>query len=276
VQATFRNDGSEPLFVTPLEYVNGWRDLVNRVNIDVVPYTAGAVATVWTGPDVVSVNSGSTHKIVATPPSTIAAFVDVIAPVEDTDYLVPPGGGNPTVTIDSTEGTAITVSVVASATGNARIRNLQLRAQPFTANDPFQITSQSTASQDTYRRIQTYNYDAPWLDENTAVDLTKAIVQDNKDPRPGVRFTVSNLNATREAQQWGRKIGDRIRVVDTRSGIDLTGWIDRRETSILDAGKTVYTTYTVRAVTTGLVGTTEVFILNSTSQGVLDTNKLGY
>lgn len=277
VQATFRNSSTEPNFLTPLRLNNGWRDIVNKAEFSVTPVTKEAETVVWTYPEGrgVEIPSDTTVNVYAVAPSS-APFASVIAPVEDTDYtIVGSTFTAPTINVES--GSVIQITFTGSTAGNSKAVDLQLRGQPYEQQDDLIVIDESTASQDAFNRVSIASFNAgAAMDSNTATDLAAAIVADGEDPRAEMVFTVSNLNDTRAAAQWDREIGDRIRVVDTRSGIDQEAWLVRRRTDIQDGGKTVFTTYTARAVSTGLVGSTEIFILDSTDQGVLGTNKLGY
>ena len=108
------------------------------------------------------------------------------------------------------------------------------------------------------------------------------IIKDRKDPRRKVKLTIRSAigatNAdliTRLTQAYAREIGDRITITQTRSGLSLDFWIEHITHQIGEAGKWHQTTFLCEEVRDGVVAASDIFILNSVTQGVLGTNKLG-
>lgn len=269
-QVTFTND-SEPKYSIPLPYLPKWRDILNDITFVVNDYTLQATSVVWTYPfDTITLGASEVRKIIAT---GIVAFQSAVAPVEDTDFTID-AGAVASATLDRTSGQAVTITLTAGA-GGATISGLQLRADAISQSDTVEVNAQSTDSQNSYGK-RSFRRFAPWMPESVARDVAQELVNIQSEPNPIVRTLIANATTGRTDQQIRREIGDRITVTDTVSGLSTAFTIERIQHAIADAGKTFDTVFTARRVSTAALSSTDVFILNSASNGILNENKLGF
>jgi hypothetical protein len=178
------------------------------------------------------------------------------------------------VALDRTSGQSVTITLTAGA-GGATVEGLRLRANAVTQSDTVEILAESTSSQDAYGE-RSFTRFAPWMPENDARDIATEVVNVQSEPNPVSVLRVSNLNGQRRVQQYSREVGDRITVTDSVNSVTTQFTIERVLHDIQDAGQFHNTFFSARRISTAALGSTEVFILNSTSQGILNENKLGY
>lgn len=262
---------TEPRFTNPLEYRYGKRDIINEVTVDVTRYEVQPSTEIWTlGFDSLSIPSGSTRQIKVEP----GPFIGGITPTTD-DYTVAFGSID-SVSLDRDSGETATISVVASTTGDALLSSLRLRGQALQAADTVAAVASDTGSQDTYG-LQTWPLSTPWIaSQNLAQDFADAVLERYKEPTKRLGVTFLSATTEREDQQANRQVSDRITMDEARSGLAEDFWVETIDHAVIDGGKLWRTTFNVEETVAGLVGSSEVFILDSTSQGILGTNKLGY
>lgn len=265
VQATF-DSIAEPAIDQRLSYDVGWRDIFNYATCDItelivdndatVVYSDGATRNISTGQSqTINVNSS-------------VAFVDAITPVLDTDYLVQ--SGSVTVSLSRTSGQAVTITITAVST--ASVVGMQLRAYKLSTNRTVKVVSQDATSIARYR-LRTITVDAPFIGVNDAQAILDKLILARKDRLPIVAIGLVNANDTRIAQMLSRDLSDRVHLDIPEADIDSDFFIERIEHQI-SADKHVTTFGCEKAF--DAVTASELFILDSATQGVLGTNKLGY
>ena len=273
-QATFRNDdsgGTEPFYSIPLEYKPQWRNILNDVTLKINRYTENSTGQVWAYPfDTLTLDGSEVRVVKAT---GIIAFRNATAPTTD-DYTVT-AGSVASVALDRTSGQAVSITLTAGA-GGATVEGLRLRANSISQSDTVEVNAASTESQDEFAGVRSFRRFAPWMPEADARDVAQEMVNIQSNPNPLITMRVTNLNGTRRIQQQTREIGDKVTVIDNVAGTTGDYTVERKRDVVSDAGLTHDTFFTVRAISTGALGSTEVFILNSTSQGILNVNKLGF
>lgn len=309
-QSTWQSS-TEPHFGSIASFAFDKRDIINRVEVDVTRFEPQESTDVWThSAGSVVVPSGSTQQFKVQAPSVVGSqfigltgfpaliidqravsqvakqledfsglpslniFASAVDPTTE-DYSVSVGSVA-SIGFDRQSGGSATLSIAASTTGDLVLSSLKARAVPLRQSDAFSVISEDTASQDKYG-VLTYRLSTPWIaDSNLAQDLADAIVARYKNPTRRLALSFDSASTARTDQQVGRAVSDRVTVVDGRSGLNDPFWVEAVEHDVIDGGKLLRTTFNVEEAVAGLVGSTDVFILNSTSQGILGTNKLGY
>tara|TARA_R110000765_G_scaffold44065_1_gene91616 strand:- start:3867 stop:6023 length:2157 start_codon:yes stop_codon:yes gene_type:complete len=173
-----------------------------------------------------------------------------IVPVAAEDFVLTAGAVTPA--LDRTSGSSITLTLTAGAAGctldpmvdipdEDNILGIRLRAIPLEQTATGIAVSDDTTSQTAYevRGLQSYAT-INTISQADAQTLADALVADWKDPRP---LTVIRVNGDRDTKTLTsvleREISDRVRVLTTRGGIDITGWVERIDHTIGKRGVAV-------------------------------------
>ena len=228
IQTTFRGTGTEPLHSAPFAYDDGLKNVVNRCTVTVKRREAAALAAIWSlGIDaVLSASEVRTYTIRTSDGDPFTAALD---PVAGTDYTLGAGSVS-SATLSRTSGGNATLTITAGA-GGCTLLGLQVRAQAVDVTNTTTITDTiaATASQTQYG-LQTFTL--PIRAEITDVfaqAYANWVVDWFKNGRPTVSITVNNGTDSRLTAALARTMSDRIRVIESRSGLDAEFWIDRIE-----------------------------------------------
>jgi hypothetical protein len=269
-QATFRDTGSEPLLSAPLEYDQGWSDIVNDVSFDVDERNPeSALGVVWSSELSYFVPNGTTYTIVA---ASSDPFYGMITPVSGTDYQLRSGSVN--VTISRTQGLSTIISI--AATGDSVIDGLQVRGYLV----PVSRTVRATASDST--SITAYGRKAGPEDAGAAsLEDAKAIaalaVAYRKDPLPIVTFDVVGATGleTRLTQNLARDLSDRITVVEAELGLNRAFFVENLTHRVREAGLVHVTSYGCEAVSTNsaLDDPSTIFTFDHATRGKFGTGR---
>lgn len=269
-QVTFRDTGSEPLFSAPLEYDQGWSDVVNDVSFDVEERNPSSeIVTVWSSELSYFVPNGTTYTIVATAEDP---FYSLITPVSGTDYQLRSGSVN--VTISRTQGLSTIISI--AATGDSVIDGLQIRGYTVPVIRTVRATSSDSTSITSYgRKSGPENSGSASLEDAKAI--ANLFVAYRKDPLPIVTFDViagTGLD-TRMTQNLTRNLSDRITLVDAETGLNRAFFVENLAHKVREAGLIHVTSYGCEAVPTGsgLDSSTDVFTFDHATRGKFGTGK---
>lgn len=183
-------------------------------------------------------------------------FTDAVTPVEDTDFTVS-AGSLASITISRNSGQSVTVTITAGA-GGATVDGpvddvgggIRLRAQPLS------VIAEQTARASDATSIAAYGRKGlpsgfPLRAEvsyPTLQTLAASYLAALKDPRPVATFAVAgNRTAAALETCLDREISDRVRLVISEQGVDLTGYVETVRHR-LTTGSLIETTFTVRKV----------------------------
>ena len=271
-QATFRDTGSEPLLSAPLEYDQGWSDVVNDVSFDVDERNPESeLGTIWSSELSYFVPNGTTYTIIA---SASDPFYSLVTPVSGTDYQL--RSGSVVVSISRTQGLSTIISIV--ATGDSVIDGLQVRGYAVPISRVVRATASDSTSITAYgRKSGPENAGAASLEDAKAI--AALAVAYRKDPLPIVTFDViggpdSSL-ATRLAQNLTRDLSDRITIVEAELGINRAFFVENLTHRVREAGLIHTTSYGCEAVPTGanLDDATTIFTFDHATRGKFGTGK---
>lgn len=265
-QATFADNGLEP-FRQELQYDPGLRDIFNAATAEVKVRAIQALGVVWsiTGPLTLGASEARQWKASLNDPVTAA-----VTPAAGTDYTVS-AGSVASVALNQTSGQTIVITVTAGA-GGATISGLQLRAQAVTVTNTIQVTSNvaATASKARYgTRTYPYRIRAE-IAANVAQDFVDSVVNAYQNPRPTFVIPVPAITDATLTNALAREVSDRVSVSDGQLGISADLFIERIEEHELEGDITFF----FGGEETG--ASVLYLVLDSATQGILDTNKLGF
>jgi hypothetical protein len=269
-QATFRDTGAEPLFSEPLEYDQGWADVVNDVSFDVDERNpATEIGVIWSSELSYFVPNGTTYTIVAT---SSDPFYALITPVAATDYQLRSGSVN--VTISRTQGLSTIISI--AATGDSVIDGLQVRGYSVPISRTVRATASDSTSITTYgRKSGPENAGSASLEDAKAIAALSVAYR--KDPLPIVTFDViaGNGLTTRMTQNLTRDLSDRITIVEAELGLNRAFFVENLTHRVREAGLIHVTSYGCEAVPTGsgLDSSTDIFTFDHTARGKFGTGR---
>jgi len=239
-QATFDNTMSN------ITYSLNPKNIYNIAKATVTPFELQSEAELWRLDETPSIPAGETlvwwgeASISGTP-----VFVDAwVTPASTTDYTAnsqSDGGGT-----DMTSDISITTSKFAETIKLSIINNgsvltyitlLKARGTYYDTLTKVTRKAEDSTSQTNYQK-RTLEFNGKYMsDASQAQDLVDYSIGKFKDPRPELSMAIVNKDATNLAQLLGRKISDRITVVNTNLGINDDYFIDYMEHDISLGGK---------------------------------------
>ena len=266
IQSTFRSvaGGARPLIGEPFTYDPGLRDVVNRCTILVKMRTVAALAVVWSLGEIVTLGPSESRFFEARQ-SDGTPFQAAVVPVEGTDFTVGPGGSVTSTALDRTSGASVRVTITAGTSG-AVVTGLQLRAQSVDVTETTQLGSRVDVAQSeidhgprtfplaTREEISTLQ----------AQDICDAVTFSYQNGRPLARLIVDGFaDPTDMTATLARDVNDRIRIIDTTTGLDEEFYVER-------IGQTVQAPVTQRATLECLEIVATPFILGTSQLGGSD------
>lgn len=273
VQETFRDSGTEPLFSKPFGYNAGFREVVNFCSFTVTERTIGAFDIVWETEDLISVSAGVPLTIIA---SASDPFVEALTPntaANPIELL----SGSVSVSLSRTSGQSTTITLTSA--GGCVINGMRLRARPVQVARTLKVDVEDVASRDEHGR-RGYDQDAPWMGRYDALAVGQLILNQRAQRRPTVSIRMvakPSLHPTRFQPAMARNLSDRIHINEAESGINADFFVEQ----IAHEGNWSAQTHAVtlgceKIVANPLDSPSTVFVLNSVTNGVLNTNRLGY
>lgn len=223
IQTTFRSaaGATEPLISSRFAYDPGLKDVINVCTVTVVRRVAQALAEVWALGVTVSLapNETRTFQILTSDPFTAA----VPPTAGGGDFTITSGSLASAMTLDRTSGASATLSMTASVSG-CTLTGLRVRAQAVTKQTETKVTNtlDTAASIDEYGE-QTYRLPVREdLSLNVAQDFCNGVVTFYADPRPTAKIDVrGHVADERMTAALAREVHDRIRVIESETGVDL-------------------------------------------------------
>ncbi len=242
-QATYRDQGTEPLFSRPWTYDPGTKDIANVVTTTIVQRTPATlpITKVWNYGQTLTLAPGQAVTVQAT---SSVPFTAAHALVIGTDLSAPgaaisigaptPASGQVASITFTNIGTSPCTLDSAAADGTGP----QMRAQlvPVTATNVIANTLDTSVSQAAYGQQP---YTLPFLQDispATAQDLVNGTAAIYQNPRPQATVTLLNANWTREVEGFTREIADRVTLVEAQSKTNSDFWIERIQHSVVHGG----------------------------------------
>ena len=272
---TFRDTGAEPLLTRPFDVKMGWESVINDVTIPVESLEIDELQTVgeWRGAKTVT-GGGA------------AVFVDVNldapCPIITTEVLTEANGrlvsnGLGLVTGLATQTKAQTVTVqLESPDFDAIVRKLIIWGRPLVVSSTRDVTYSDATSITAYgSRGIPGGLDAPFLDDAHAEAIAQTYVEHYKTPLAQVHATVDGAHDTRLPQQLGRDVSDRVTVVASEPSVNRAYYIEQISTSFELPHPWTTTVLGLEEPPVPLVAGGNVFILDSSTQGRLNEDRLG-
>lgn len=251
VQATFRDTSVVSPDVEhdpPFEIDFGWRDIVNQVEVSIGDRNPGPVPEeIWADRTLYSLAAGQSRQFTI---ATNDPFWNIQAPTQASSDTTDPDfiriGGTLTITFSRTSGRSATMTITASAA--LTVLSMRLRAYRVSAvgNDQ-KILKQDTGSIAKNRGIKSYKL-GPAVNAEDGNAIADLVLGKRAERTSTITFTVKNGTADQVAQQLSRDLSDRVRVVDSESGVDASFHIEHIAHTISDDGNTHETKFTAQKI----------------------------
>ncbi len=276
-QSTWYSSGVEPMISPPAQYGHGWKEIINSVVFQLPQRSiAGDLSVVWTSAGQMTVPAGQPVQIVA---RASEPFVGAVAPVQTTGFNADgtPNGdytlvsGTVSAAVSRTSGQSVTITLTSA--GSAVISDLQLRAYAAGSSGSILVTAEDQPSIAEYGRRSLPDGQVPvWASRGDAEAIAAVILGQRVDRLPTITVTMVAANATRLAQQIGRNLSDRVRVVEAHTGLNADCFVEQIGHEIGQGGLEHKTTFGLEKAPAQITG---AFVLGSATSGVLGTNRLG-
>lgn len=226
-QATLHDTGTEPAYSRydpkrPIE------NIINSVTVTVYEYTTAAGATLRVAGRALPLVLGPGESVVytVTPPSGATFFDAAVASTGVT-------AGSATTAFDRTSGGKATLTVTADAAG-ATLTSVGATGTSYTAAGT-QVSNSVDASDSIAKyggtpRTLPDDFQPRWIGTVAeAVDYGDYIVSRYQERVPINNVEVNILNDLRTAQALGRKVSDRVTLVESRTGAEDEYFVEQIE-----------------------------------------------
>lgn len=249
LQATFRSGkpgDAEPHFCEPMTYNIGWKDLANRVEIQVDETLPDVLSDIFSTGDMITMTSGESRQFDLTGSSggdgqgggtggQESGFIDAIVPVAGVDYTLVSGAF--TFALSRTNGLTATLFVDCQSAG--QLAGLKVRGRPISVKNSQIVKYDDVGSQSEHGIRTLQDADTSQMgNQHDAFAIAKIIAAQRGQRVPTVEITVNNGNDTRMTQILARQISDRIHIVEPdQTFVDHDFFIDRIEHSVGSAGE---------------------------------------
>lgn len=231
VQSTWNDDDTEPSFsLEGFEYNVGWRDVINKISIDVTQRKPNAVPQEifeFESPTILSALQSRSFSVNSDDP-----FFDAITPVEGEDYDLL--SGDIDISFSKTSGASLKITMTAGASG-AHISGFSVRATTLAESGAIRVEGESPDSIDTYG-VNEFDGELPWCNINDATAITEIILGLRETRNPTITLSMNNETDTRMEQILTRELSDRIHINEPESITNSDFYIETVEHVISQAG----------------------------------------
>lgn len=273
VQATYRDSGGEPLFTKPFDYDAGFREVVNSCSFTVTERLLRSTSVVWESEDLISVQAGVPMVIIA---AADDPFIEALTPntaANPIELL----SGSVSVSLSRTSGQSTTITL--NSAGGCVINGIRLRARPVTVTRTLKIDVDDAVSIAEHGPRR-YDGDAPWMGQFDALAVGQLILSQRAQRAPTVTIRLAaspTLHPVRFAAGMARNLSDRVHIVEAETGINLDFFVEQIGHVASIAGRLHEVALGCeKAQVSPLDSSSTVFVLNSATLGVLNTNRLGH
>ncbi len=191
-------------------YDHGLANIANSVSFAVAQRTAGDLAEVWASEDPITLASGETATFFA---QASDPFLNAQTPELDVDYTVESG----TVTVDVSRTSGQSTILTVTATSDAVVTRLALRASPVAVARTVKVTASDQASISKHGLRTWPEDDVGFANAYDAQAIAHRIVAVYATNRPVVTFTIAHvyggpIPARYLTQIVQRRLADRVTV----------------------------------------------------------------
>lgn len=225
--------------VPPLTYDQGYRNVINAVQVETVARTVGSLGVIWTYSGTLTLTGSETRTLIVKPSDP---FKDAVC-TNGVDVTTSSGSVS-SATLSRTSGGNTAVTLVAGG-GGATVNLLQVRAKLVTITSTTTVSNTIDASDSISAYAQQdYAISArKEIDPNVAIDIANAIVLRHQEPLPSVTISVVNIDAQHLHQQITRQVSDRINVIEEWTGLAMDCHINSITHRVMKGGMEHYTIY---------------------------------
>jgi len=223
-----------------LKYEFGSKSIYNEIGIHMNKWELQPLAEIWRLEEEPTIGAGLSKTFWA----NFEDIADsVTTPAATTDYTAFSGAGgtgdNHTadisiVTTKFAKGAKLVVTNGAGVT--VYLNLLRLRGEIYDSQSTVTVKSEDATSQTAYQK-RTLSIESPFLTDMAKAQIyAAAALAKYKDPSPGVMLTIMSLPTGGGDQVIHRQISDKIRVINTRLGLDEYFFIEKIEYQFTDGG----------------------------------------
>lgn len=227
------------LFFTGLSYDPGFRNIYNRATYTTKRRTLGSLVAIWSYGGSIALAASQSRTFIAKPTDP---FQEAVTPVLTTDYTV--SGGTVSVTLSASSGLVAFITVTATS-GTPTVSGLQLRAKLLTVASETIVTNTVDASDSIAKYSPVPGADIPrvlslsgWpeIDPVVAEAVCDAWITRYMVQRPQVTIQLRNADADHLREMLELGVSDRIRLVESNTGLSSDVWVESKQLRIAGAG----------------------------------------
>ena len=220
-------------------YDEAYRDVVTACSVETVRRSYAALADVWTYGATIDLAAGEVRTFTATPSDPFDSAV-----VTNGIDVLCAAGSIASVSYNRDSGQVVKITLTAGGAG-ASVSTLKLRARAYPVISTTNIDSTvdvATAIAKYKTKVETISGRTD-LDPNVALDLANTVVRRYSRPRPQASVTLFNDDAAHLYELLWRRVGDRVRLVESHTGIAHDYWIHQIGHRVDAAGLLHWTTF---------------------------------
>lgn len=270
-QATWTAGDTEPVFSSEgFVYEHGWRDVINHVTATVEERDpAGELEIVWESTDTHILADGEivTVEFQADNPFLEGAL-DVLE-WSGTDLILYSLGGE--------EGSPKRTFQIEADGGPAVINRVVIMGKPVTVQRTVNVSEEDSASITKYNKRKTYPIELKWASVADVEAIAQIVLLMRAERLPILTVTFKSTGAleTRHLEQLTRDLSDRVTIVENKTGVNADFYIEQITHKFTRHHELLETSFGCEMVAT-VDDPDDVFILGSSTQGILGTNRLAH
>lgn len=235
----------EPIYYNPGTVLNqDAHEVYNKVSARaMIRELEGISIQVWHYGALLTLSASETRTIYAE--ISESPVRNAIVPTVTTDFTIL-SGGVASITMDTTQGQRIGITITATGAGNLQIQGpsgqesdgIFLRAQRYNLLSEIPIVSDEDVA-DSITRYGEQELSVPiWaeMNPNSIRDLVNGIVNRYKEPREQLTLSVENIDSAHAVFIMNCTISDRVHVTNTAQGIDHDYFIETKEIKTVGNG----------------------------------------
>jgi len=209
-------------YTAPFTYAHGWRDIINKAQIEVGERTPSLeLEVVWSSESTTVVGPNETISLHI---SSSEPFTDAQDLIDGTD-IVYAAGPVVTATFNRTSGQSIILRITSTG-GTAVITYLQVRARPVTVQRTINISQVDSASVGEHGD-RSYPDTVPWVNVHDALAVASKIVFRYAQRKPIIQLRVASKDPSHFNQVVTRTVSDRITVQNDEMGLNSDFFVER-------------------------------------------------
>jgi len=224
-----------------LKYEYGSKSIYNIVKIKMKKWELQPLAEIWRLEEEPTITAGASKTFWANFDDIADTITDPVATTDYLAYTEAGGGGSSRTTLISIVTTKFAQGAKLVVTNGAGVKIylnlLRLRGELYDSKTTTTIKAEDATSQTAYQE-RTLTIETPFLtDTAKAQTYADAALADYKDPSPEVMMTIMASPTGGGDEIIHRQLSDKIRVINTRLGLDRYFFIEKIEYTFREGGQ---------------------------------------